>query len=127
MKDFKKSTVGVAGMGRTGLAVAKYLSERGARVLAYDKRSLESFSEPERESWQTLANVELRTGHEKPNALDGVDLVIISPGVPVEIPPVARQKAKGIPVWGEIELAYQDITAPIMAVGGTNGKSTATT
>lgn len=127
MKDFKKSTVGVVGMGQTGYSVAKYLSDRGARVLAYDKRALESFSEKERQNWQTLANVELRTGHEKANALDGVDLVIISPGVPAEVPPVARQKAKGIPIWGEIELAYQDITAPIMAVGGTNGKSTTTT
>lgn len=125
-RDWKKTTAAVVGMGRSGFAAAKFLADRGARVLAYDKRPLEAFSEEEREAWQALAGVELRTGHEKPNALEGADLLVLSPGVPRSAPPVARQIDKGVTVWGEIELAAQFITEPILAVGGTNGKSTTT-
>lgn len=125
-RDWKKTTVGVVGMGRSGFAAAKFLAEKGARVLAYDKKPLDAFAEADRAAWQGLAGAELRTGHEKPNALDGVDLIVLSPGVPRTSPPVARQLEKGVTVWGEIELASQFITGPILAVGGTNGKSTTT-
>ncbi len=127
MTDWKKKTVGVVGMGTTGYAAAKFLAERGARVYAYDRRSYDSFSPEERERWDALAGVEKRTGHEKPNALDGVDLVVVSPGVPGNIPPVARQRDKGVAVWSEVELASRHLTASIMAITGTNGKSTTTT
>jgi UDP-N-acetylmuramoylalanine--D-glutamate ligase len=126
MRDWKKTTVGIVGMGRSGFASARFLSEKGARIFAYDKKPLDSFSEAEKQAWQELANTELRTGHEKPNALDGVDLLVLSPGVPLSSPPVARQVERGITVWGEIELASQFITGPILAIGGTNGKSTTT-
>lgn len=127
MMDWKKTTAGVAGMGRTGYAVAKFLSGKGARVLAYDRRPFDTFEPSERERWLALPLVERRTGHEKPNALDGVDVVILSPGVPGNAPPIQRQRDKGVPIWSEIELASQCISVPILAVGGTNGKSTTTT
>ncbi len=127
MTNYKNRTVGVVGMGRTGLSVARYLANQGARVLAYDRKPFEEFGESDRAEWLALENVERRTGHEKENALDGVDLLVLSPGVPPEIPPVARQREKGIPVWSEIELASQALREPILAIGGTNGKSTTTT
>ncbi len=126
MSDWKKKTVGVVGLGVTGYAVAEYLASQGARVLAYDKRALDDFSPEERTKWSQLPELELRTGHEKANALDGVELLIISPGVPDTIAPVARQREKGVPIWSEIELASREIHGPITAVGGTNGKSTVT-
>lgn len=126
MRDWKKTTVGVVGMGLSGLSAAKFLAAKGAKIYAYDKKPIESFDPAARAAWQAVPGVELRTGHEKPNALDGVDLVVLSPGVPQSSPPVARQIEKKITVWGETELAAQFTTEPIMAIGGTNGKSTTT-
>lgn len=127
MTDLKKKWVGVVGMGETGLAVADYLSRQGTRVLAYDKRAFEALPEDERRRWEALEHVEMRTGHEKANVLDGVDHIIVSPGVPGSIVPIERQREKGVPVWSEVELASQCIHAPIMGVTGTNGKSTTVT
>jgi UDP-N-acetylmuramoylalanine--D-glutamate ligase len=126
MRDWKKTTVGIVGMGKSGLAAARFLAAKGAKVYAYDKKAFESFDAAAKEAWKAVPGVELRTGHEKANALDGVDLIVLSPGVPQSVPPVARQIEKRVPVWGEMELASQFVTAPIIAIGGTNGKSTTT-
>jgi UDP-N-acetylmuramoylalanine--D-glutamate ligase len=127
MKNWKNSTAGVVGMGRTGYSVARYLSAQGARVIAYDRRPFEEFSAEEKAQWNALANVEPRTGHERDNVLDGVEHIILSPGVPANLPSVLRQKDRGVPVWSEIELASHYVQGPLLAVGGTNGKSTTTT
>ena len=59
--------------------------------------------------------------------LDGLDLVVMSPGVPTDLPVVVRMREKSIPVWGEIELAYACAKGDVLAITGTNGKTTTTT
>ena len=74
----------------------------------------------------TDARVEVVRGADGPEQLDGIDLVIPSPGVPADAPLLAAAVARGIPVRSEIELAAAAITAPLVAITGTNGKSTTT-
>ena len=58
--------------------------------------------------------------------LDSLDLAVMSPGVPLDIPAVEQMKAAGVPIWGEIELAYQMSKGTVLAITGTNGKTTTT-
>jgi UDP-N-acetylmuramoylalanine--D-glutamate ligase len=109
----------VLGFGRTGQAVATLLAARGVRVRAADARRLEGTP--------ALAGVELRLGEDGAALLAGVDLVIPSPGVPRTAPALAAAVRRGVPVWSEIELAYRLLDCPMVAITGTNGKSTTTT
>lgn len=61
------------------------------------------------------------------DVIEGFDLVVISPGIPFDLPPLEKAREAGIPVWGEIELAYRHCPCPIIAITGTNGKTTVTT
>jgi len=109
----------VLGLGRTGQAVATVLAARGVRVRAAD--SGRPALPP------ALDGIEMRLGEAGPDLLAGVDLVVPSPGVPRTAPALAAAVRAGVPVWSEIELAYRLLSCPIVAVTGTNGKSTTTT
>lgn len=109
----------VVGLGRTGLATARWLSGIGARVRACDRR-------PALERPGDLAGVEWIAGDDGPRLLDGIDLVVPSPGIPADAPVLAAAVARGVPVLSEIEVAARRIAAPIVAITGTNGKSTTT-
>jgi UDP-N-acetylmuramoylalanine--D-glutamate ligase len=109
----------VVGLGRTGASLVRYLARRGARVRACDRRA-------EAPVPADLAGVELVRGADGPELLDGVDLVVPSPGVPADAAVLQAAGRRGIPVWSEIELAARDLTAPLVAITGTNGKSTTT-
>jgi UDP-N-acetylmuramoylalanine--D-glutamate ligase len=114
----------VIGAGRTGLAVARVLAGRGARVRLADRRAqVGAALEPSMRG----ADVEVRLGDDGLALLDGVDLVVPSPGVPATAPPLAEATARRLPVMSEIELAARLLGCPIVAVTGTNGKSTTTT
>ncbi|MCC6767079.1 MAG: UDP-N-acetylmuramoyl-L-alanine--D-glutamate ligase [Deltaproteobacteria bacterium] len=114
----------VIGLARTGIAVARFLAGRGARVRAVDRRSEAELGGAVEE----LAGIaELRLGAEDPAALDGITLVVPSPGVPADAPLLAAAVARGIPIVSEIELAARHLEIPLLAVTGTNGKSTTTT
>jgi UDP-N-acetylmuramoylalanine--D-glutamate ligase len=124
MRDaYRGTTAIVLGLGVTGLAVARFLAAAGARVRAADRR-------PAAELGATLAalgeSVEACTGGEDPAWLDGVDLVVPSPGVAAGAPLLRAAAARGIPIAGEIELAARHLAIPLLAVTGTNGKSTTT-
>jgi UDP-N-acetylmuramoylalanine--D-glutamate ligase len=108
----------VVGMGTSGAAAARFAAARGAHLLMTDRRA-----ELDRTA---LPEGEVRLGAEDLAWLDGIDLVVTSPGVPRDAILLAGAVARGIPVIGEIELAARFITAPIGAVTGTNGKSTVT-
>lgn len=121
--DYRGKRVAVIGMARTGLAVAEVLTELGARVSLWDKK-------PEAELAEACASaralgVEVRAGTDAVE-LDGIDLVVTSPGVPASLPVFAEAAARGIEVIAEIELAYRLSKAPIVAITGTNGKTTTT-
>jgi len=114
----------VVGLGTSGCAAARLLLDAGARVVGTDRASRAQLS-PEAQKLEALGAELLVGGHDAVPFAD-LDLVVVSPGVP-EFAGLARAEAAGVPVIGELELAYRALDVPVLAVGGTNGKSTATT
>ncbi|HET7365146.1 MAG TPA: UDP-N-acetylmuramoyl-L-alanine--D-glutamate ligase [Burkholderiales bacterium] len=108
----------VLGLGDTGLSVARYAERRGALVRVADTRAA-----PPRRAALTG---DVRLGPFTPTLLADVDLVCISPGLALAEPLVGEALARGIPVLGDIELFAWENRAPVLAVTGTNGKSTVT-
>jgi UDP-N-acetylmuramoylalanine--D-glutamate ligase len=114
----------VVGMARSGLAVARFLKSRTARVTVTDQapeRGLGAYLDEARQM-----GLELELGGHRLETFASADLIVISPGVPHRIAPLEYARSKGIPVIGEIELAARFIRKPIVAVSGTNGKTTTT-
>lgn len=101
----------VLGLGITGVSAARFCAERGAQVVVADERA-------EVDTSQLPAGLEVRTGQGFPDPGD-FDLVVPSPGIPPE-----RYAARARRVWGDLELAFRFLQIPIIAVTGTNGKST---
>lgn len=123
MVSLKDKNILIIGFGRSGQAAARYCALLGARVAVTDNR-------PESEFANILPNfsechLNICFGGHPKSCFDGVDLIVVSPGVP-ELPQVAAARRNGIPVVGELELATQEVTAKIIAITGTNGKSTTT-
>jgi UDP-N-acetylmuramoylalanine--D-glutamate ligase len=112
----------VVGLRRTGQAVASALAARGVRVRAADARPAAALG-----PLVLPAGVEVRVGEDRPELLAGIELVVPSPGVPCAAPILATAVRRGVPVWSEIELAFRLLDCPLLAVTGTNGKSTVTT
>ncbi len=115
----------VIGLGRSGLSAAQWLAGQGARVTVSEKRERESLDERIIREVLKLG-ITLETGGHREETFLNTDMVIVSPGVPLGIPPLAAAREAGIPVMGEMELASQLMDIPILAVTGTNGKSTMT-
>lgn len=121
----KGKKVLVFGLGRSGVGAANLLSRYGAEVGITDKK-------PREELGEFIAGLSFPAklylgGY--PQGLNGTDLIVVSPGVPLDIEPLLRSREKGIKIIGEIELAYRmlDNRAPFLVVTGSNGKSTTTT
>lgn len=118
-------SIAILGMGKSGLAAARLLMEAGAWVTLADEHAI---SEPSAlravTSDRRPDRLRVLTGSRCRDALDGVQLLVVSPGVPVQHELVNAARAKQIPVIGEIELASWFLSVPIVAVTGTNGKST---
>jgi UDP-N-acetylmuramoylalanine--D-glutamate ligase len=114
--ELQGKRVMVIGLGVSGLAAARLLAARGAGLVLTDRRT-----DLKREGWPAG---EIRLGEEDPAWLKGVELVVASPGVPPSSPLMSAAHDAGIPLISELELASRFITAPIIAVTGTNGKST---
>jgi UDP-N-acetylmuramoylalanine--D-glutamate ligase len=115
----------IVGLGVSGAAAARFLKKRGARVTVTDMASEKQLS-PFLDRIKDL-DIELQLGTHINQTFENADLIIISPGVPDTILPIINAKEKNVPVWGEIELAGRFIKEPIVAVTGTNGKTTTTT
>jgi UDP-N-acetylmuramoylalanine--D-glutamate ligase len=113
----------VVGLARTGLAVSRFLATRGASVTATDLRSIEEL--PGVAELDGLGVMLLTGSHPGVEALDA-DLIVLSPGVPSDLPIIQEARARGVSVMGELELASRFIDCPIVAVAGTNGKTTTT-
>jgi UDP-N-acetylmuramoylalanine--D-glutamate ligase len=111
----------VIGLGVAGRAAARVLAEEGADVRVSEARS--DVGEPA--DLRELGIEVLGDGHE-PRHLDGATLVVVSPGVPSSAPVIAWARDRGLPVWGELELGAHLLSAPCIAVTGTNGKTTTT-
>jgi UDP-N-acetylmuramoylalanine--D-glutamate ligase len=115
----------VVGLGQSGLAVIRYLVREGARVTVSDVKK-ESELEPGAVKETKAMGVMLETGGHSVETFIRSERIIVSPGVPLDLEPLAAAKEKGIPVTGEMDLAVQIMNTPIVAVTGTNGKSTVT-
>ena len=112
----------VMGAARSGLAAAELLVRRGAMVTLSDQKS--SIEDAERMQGM---GVNLKLGSNDSDALERADLVVTSPGVPLELPSLVAARDRGVPVIGELELASRWARGPIVAITGTKGKSTTTT
>ena len=122
--EIKKALV--IGMARSGIAVAKLLRLRGAGVIINDTKPREKFGDALNAI--DVPGVEFRLGEDPVALLDeGVDALVISPGVPVNAPVVRAAQEKGIEVMGELEYAYRQSCGFLAAITGTNGKTTTTT
>lgn len=123
--DFKHKKILVAGLGRSGFAAARLLKKQGARVWASDRQDsvhIQNLALALRK-----AGVFVETGAHTPEFTDGKDIIVISPGVPSDLPFLKKAKRNRIPVISEIELGFLLCPSPIIAVTGTNGKTTVTT
>jgi UDP-N-acetylmuramoylalanine--D-glutamate ligase len=123
--DLKDKRVLVVGLGKSGVASALFLKDRGARVTVSDTKSPDQL----RDEIPILLDhgINVETGGHGERTFRGQDLIVVSPGVPVDAAPLVQARASGEPVIGEIELAAQNLTGPIVAITGSNGKTTTTT
>ena len=111
----------VIGAARSGLASAEFLAKQGNQVILTDMKQQESMAD------LAQLGVSFLWGVQPDVASLAPDYIVMSPGVPLSIPPVVYAKAHNIPVIGELELAYRSCKAPFVAITGTNGKTTTTT
>ena len=124
-KDLKGKKVLVFGSGISGTGAVKLLAQVGAQIILYDGN--ENLKEEDiRKKLPEGCSCEILLGELPDEVIESLDLAVMSPGVPQDIPPVERLKKKGVRIWGEVELAYQMGKGKVMAVTGTNGKTTTT-
>jgi len=115
----------VVGLGVSGMAVARFLKRRGADVTITDRASADELKRYVADARELGVTLEL--GSHTDASFMSVDCIIISPGVPLTITPLLKAAEANVPIMGEIELAAALISKPVVAVTGTNGKTTVTT
>ncbi len=114
----------VFGSGISGVGAARLLLKQGAEVILYDaNKDLNADSIRA----EIPGKIEVILGDFPESILNGLDLVVLSPGVPTDLPVVDQMRERGIPITGEVELAYLYGKGDVLAVTGTNGKTTTTT
>ena len=123
--EVKGLQVTVVGLARSGVGAARLLNHLGARVTVADRKEPQELATILSQLDQS--GIAVKVGAQYESALEGADLVVISPGVPTQLDALNRVRARGVRVIGELELASRYMTAPIVAVTGTNGKSTTVT
>lgn len=122
---FRGRHVLVVGLGISGFWAANWLVKQGASVTVTDVKSKDQL-DPGLYRQMIGLHVRLETGGHREISFTEADAIVISPGVPHDLPLLLTARERGIPVLGEMELASRVIEAPIVAVTGTNGKSTVT-
>jgi UDP-N-acetylmuramoylalanine--D-glutamate ligase len=122
--DFTGKKIVIIGMGKTGIATARFLGKQAARVTVIDEKPFDQwsgeFKQIAQEKWLEIGNYNARI-------LTGACIIIPSPGVPPDNVLLVEALKKNIPIISEIELAYLVLKVPLIAVTGTNGKTTTTT
>jgi UDP-N-acetylmuramoylalanine--D-glutamate ligase len=124
MMELKGKKVLVVGLGKSGLAAALFLRRRGAQVTVSDIRSAEALANDIPSLLEEGINVE--AGGHGLLTFRRQDLIVVSPGVPLDTPELAQVRSFGLPVIGELELAARFLKGKILAITGSNGKTTTT-
>jgi UDP-N-acetylmuramoylalanine--D-glutamate ligase len=123
--ELKDKRVLVVGLGKSGVASAQFLQARAAKVTVSDSKS------PEQLANEIPAlldrGIAVETGGHGERTFRGQDLIVVSPGVPADSAPLVQARIQGVPIIGEIELAAQFLQGQIVAITGSNGKTTTTT
>lgn len=120
------SRVLVVGLGKSGLAATKFFNRLGARVSVSEAAPLAAI-DPAACRWLADRNIRLETGGHSEAFFTAVDCIMVSPGVPLDLEPLIAARRHHIPVLGEMAMAAQFLKTPVVAVTGTNGKTTVTT
>lgn len=130
LSDLKGKRIAIVGLGRSGVSLVRLLSELGSRLVVNDIKDLEEI----KKSLDNLVERVDKIFPERhiPQALEEIDMVVVSPGVPLSTPSIVSAIYKGIPVVGEIELSWQILNLvnnkiKIIGITGSNGKSTTST
>ena len=130
--DFRMNTIDlrnkktlVVGLGKSGIAASRLLIRNGAIVTATDSNPAEKLSDEVKDL--AALGVKIEAGGHRTESFISSDLIVLSPGVSKEIEPVSMAKKRGIRIISEIELACRFIDVPVIAITGSNGKSTTTT
>jgi len=129
--DYKGKTVLVAGAGLSGIASARFLLNRGARVILSDSKKREAL-EPAvsgllKSAASSSGELTLELGGNRKESFASADLVVVSPGMPLSLPFFEISRKAGVPVIAEIELAYRHLKGKVIGITGSNGKTTTTT
>ena len=121
--DYQDKKIVIVGAGATGRSMARFFLARGARVVLSDHRSGDCFDDLDQLSG---IGARLDLGGLTSELFLGADLVAISPGVPLDIPVLVACREHGITILGEVEIAWRELSGTMIAITGTNGKSTVT-
>ena len=122
--NLSNKNVMVVGTGISGIGAVNLLNRAGACVILYD--SNEKLNKSDIEKKLDGSRAQIIIGKLDDNIVENTDLLVISPGVPIDSELVLKFKECNVPVWGEIELAYNYEKGKIAAITGTNGKTTTT-
>ncbi len=125
MSKYKGKRVLVVGFGLSGVAVAKYMAKQGARVTVTDIKQKNELTD----SCNSCADlkIEYELGRHNNKTFHTAELIVVSPGVPLNIKPLEEARELKVPISCEIDLAAAGIKEPVIAITGTNGKTTTTT
>ena len=123
--ELKHKRVLVVGLGRSGVAAATFLQEQGARVTVSDAKTEAQLQQEV--SLLLDRGISIETGRHGERTFRDQDLIVVSPGVPSDQPQLLQARRLGIPVIGEVELACRFLKGKIVAITGSNGKTTTTT
>ena len=123
--EFKNKDVLVIGMGISGVGAAALLCDAGARVMLFDSNEKLTMEEAEKKLTEGV-KADIYIGTLPDEAAKKTELVVVSPGVPTDTPFIDSFRERNVPIWSEIELAYHSAKGKLIAITGTNGKTTTT-
>ncbi|MBQ7049992.1 MAG: UDP-N-acetylmuramoyl-L-alanine--D-glutamate ligase, partial [Firmicutes bacterium] len=124
--ELKNKKIMAVGMAKSGISAAKLCQQSGAHVTVYDGKKEEALTD----QLQQLKGGDYTfiLGREPlPEELAELDYMILSPGVPTDLPFIVKARELGVKIWGEVELGYGLCKSPLIGITGTNGKTTTTT
>ncbi len=116
----------VVGLGKTGIAAVKFFLQHGARVSVSDSSPTGTIL-PEVLAWLSKNNITYETGGHSIDMFTSVNLIFVSPGIPLSIEPLVEARRNSIPILGELAITAHYIKTPLVGITGTNGKTTVTT